>query len=177
MAVQIGTKPDSGYEDPLGMLHDCHRRIERFLDLLYSIGTMENVRPLSMEEAQAVERALVYFRTAGPKHNADEENSVFPRLRPHLSSTEIEHIERLEKDHDKAAHLHDSVDLIFTSWMTSRELRTKDHQLLQSNLKQLVAIYQEHIKMEEGTVFPLAAKHLNPESIKAIGKEFEQRRK
>ena len=31
MGIQIGAKPDSGFDDPIGMLKDCHRRIEHFL--------------------------------------------------------------------------------------------------------------------------------------------------
>jgi hypothetical protein len=30
MAIQIGAKPDNGFDDPIGMLKDCHRRIEHF---------------------------------------------------------------------------------------------------------------------------------------------------
>lgn len=30
MAFQIGAKPDSSFDDPIGMLKDCHRRIESF---------------------------------------------------------------------------------------------------------------------------------------------------
>lgn len=31
MGIQIGAKPDSGFEDLIGMLMDCHCRIEQFL--------------------------------------------------------------------------------------------------------------------------------------------------
>ena len=34
MGIQIGAKPDSGFDDPIGMLKDCHRRIEHFLHIL-----------------------------------------------------------------------------------------------------------------------------------------------
>ena len=34
MPITIGTRPESDYGDPLGLLSGCHRRIERFLDLL-----------------------------------------------------------------------------------------------------------------------------------------------
>ena len=34
MAIQIGAKPDSGFDDPIGMLKDCHRRIVSFLGIL-----------------------------------------------------------------------------------------------------------------------------------------------
>jgi hemerythrin-like domain-containing protein len=177
MAVQIGAKPDSGYDNPLGMLQDCHRRIERFLNILCEIGTSATERALTFEEVQAVEAALGYFRTSGPKHTADEEESVFSRLRATIASEELEHFDRLERDHDRADHLHDSVDLLFSSWITNHELRPKDRQLLLENLGQLQSLYIDHIKLEETVIFPLAAKQLSPDAIKAIGQEFEQRRK
>ncbi len=177
MAVQIGAKPDSGFDNPLGMLQDCHRRIEGFLDLLCRIGTSATERALTQEEVQAVETALEYFRTSGPKHTADEEESVFPRLRASTTPEELQQFDRLERDHDHAGHLHDSVDLLFTSWIANHELRPKDQQLLRENLEQLQSIYTEHIKLEETVVFPLAARQLPPDAIKAIGQEFQQRRK
>lgn len=177
MAVQIGAKPDSGFDNPLGMLQDCHRRIERFLSLLHQIGTSATERALTSEETQAVEAALEYFRTSGPKHTADEEESVFPRLRSSIAGDELQYVERLERDHDHADHLHDSVDLLFSSWITNHELRPKDQQLLRENLEQLLSIYTEHIKLEETVIFPLAARQLSPDAIKAIGQEFQQRRK
>jgi hypothetical protein len=39
MAIQIGAKPDSGFDDPIGMLKDCHRRIESFLGILCVVVT------------------------------------------------------------------------------------------------------------------------------------------
>jgi hemerythrin-like domain-containing protein len=83
----------------------------------------------------------------------------------------------LEREHDIANHLHDSVDLLFSSWITNHELRLKDQQLLRENLDQLQSIYTEHIKLEETVVFPLAARQLSPDAIKVIGQEFQQRRK
>jgi hypothetical protein len=38
MVIQIGGRPDSGFDDPLGRPQDCHRRIERFL-WLYAISS------------------------------------------------------------------------------------------------------------------------------------------
>lgn len=34
IGIQIGAKPDSGFDDPIEMLKDCHRRIENFLRIL-----------------------------------------------------------------------------------------------------------------------------------------------
>lgn len=177
MAIQIGAKPDAGFDNPLGMLQDCHRRIEHFLGILGHVGSSAQGRPLTAEEVQAVQAALAYFRTSGPKHTADEEESLFPRLRNNGAAHEMEQVDRLEKDHEVAGLLHDSVDLLFSTWIARKELSTKDQQLLRQDLDKLQSIYAEHIKLEDTVIFPLASRHLSQDAIQAIGKEFQQRRK
>ena len=73
MAIQIGGKPDSGFDDPIGMLKDCHRRIESFLHILCVVVDRAQGRTLTGEERAAVQAALQYFRTGGQRHTADEE--------------------------------------------------------------------------------------------------------
>jgi hypothetical protein len=65
MAVHIGAKPDSGFDDPIGMLKDCHRRIEHFLDILCLVAERAHTRSLSGEERSAVKAALQYFHVGG----------------------------------------------------------------------------------------------------------------
>ena len=62
MGVQISAKPDSGFDDPIGMLTDCHRRIEQFLKILATVVERAEGRNLTGEEATAVQSALRYFR-------------------------------------------------------------------------------------------------------------------
>jgi hypothetical protein len=50
MAIQIGAKRDSGFDDPLGMLKDCHRRIENFLGILCVVVERAQGRSLTGEE-------------------------------------------------------------------------------------------------------------------------------
>ena len=80
MAIQIGAKPDSGFDDPIGMLKDCHRRIEHFLNILCTVAERVGDRSLTEEEHSAVKAALQYFHTGGERHTLDEEESLFPRL-------------------------------------------------------------------------------------------------
>ena len=37
MPISIGARPQSGFDDPLGLLSDCHRRIESFLGVLIRV--------------------------------------------------------------------------------------------------------------------------------------------
>ena len=77
MPTVIGAKRESDFEDPIGMLGDCHRRIERFLNALFTIATDAKGGPLTNEQQATLTTSLRYFREAAPKHTADEEESLF----------------------------------------------------------------------------------------------------
>ena len=61
-------------------MSDCHRHIEMFLGALEGVASVID-HPLTEETRAALESALRYFREAAPKHTADEEESLFPRMR------------------------------------------------------------------------------------------------
>ena len=73
MPILIGAKPESSFADPIGLLTDCHRRIEQFLSMLLQVSSSERGGPLNSEQRNAVGTALRYFREAAPRHTADEE--------------------------------------------------------------------------------------------------------
>ena len=114
MAIQIGAKPDSGFDDPIGMLKECHRRIESFLGILCVAASRAQGRSLTTEESDAVKASLQYFRTGGQRHTADEEESLFPRLRESDAGS-LGDIDRLEGDHREANDLHASVERMLLS--------------------------------------------------------------
>jgi iron-sulfur cluster repair protein YtfE (RIC family) len=177
MAVHIGAKPDSGFDDPIGMLKDCHRRIEHFLDILCLVAERAHTRSLSGEERSAVKAALQYFHVGGERHTADEEESLFPRLRSESAAGSLEDVNRLESDHHRAAGLHESVDWIYTAWISAGILGPDEQQRLLSQTRELKQLYAEHIQIEEAIVFPRAVLVLNSHAIAAMGSEFSARRK
>ena len=176
MAIQIGAKPDSGFDDPIGMLKDCHRRIERFLHILWVVAERANDRALTDEEAEAVQSALHYFRVGGQRLTADEEESLFPRLRAASTAGNFKEIGGLENDHRNANDLHAMVDTLYSAWIAAGVLGTEDEQRLRSSTEKLKHIYQEHIQIEEKIVFPRAVEMLNSRTIAVIGQEFRARR-
>lgn len=177
MAIQIGAKPDCGFDDPIGMLIDCHRRIERFLHVLCVVASRARNRALTDEEVTAIQSALQYYRVGGLRHTADEEESLFPRLRAKSITGNFEEISGLENDHRLANDLHVTVDALYTAWIAAGHLNPEDEQRLQSATKQLKHLYEEHIQIEEKTVFPRATGMLDSQTIAAIGQEFQARRK
>jgi hemerythrin-like domain-containing protein len=163
MAIQIGAKPDSGFDDPIGMLKDCHRRIETFLGILCVVVDRAQGRNLTDEERDAVKAA-------------DEEESLFPRLRK-SNAKSFEEIDRLENDHHEANDLHGSVERLYSAWIESGGLGLEDAQQLRSQTARLKQLYSDHIQVEETIVFARAIQVLDSHTIAAIGTEFRFRRK
>jgi len=176
MAVQIGAKPDCGFDDPIGMLKDCHCRIERFLHILWVVADRARGRALTAEEKSALRSAMSYFQLGGKRHTADEEESLFPRMRAELAADEIAQVGDLENDHHLANHLHETVDALYTAWIEADRLSLEDERKLRSAAGVMKKLYEAHIQIEEGIVFPRAAQVLDKESIAAIGEEIRQRR-
>lgn len=176
MAVQIGAKLDSGFDDPIGMLKDCHRRIESFLGILCIVIDRKQGGNLTGEERDAIQAALQYFRTGGQRHTADEEESLFPRLRE-VAAESFEEIDRLEDDHHEANDLHQSIERTYSLWIDSGVLDPADTKRLHTETARLKQLYADHIHVEETIVFAQASRVLDNKSIAAIGNEFRLRRK
>lgn len=174
MSIQIGAKHDAGFDDPLGMLQDCHRRVEHFLNILVVVVDRARGRALSDEERATVEAAQHYFRVGGRRHTADEEESLFPRMRE--AGALPPEIEALEHDHDEADPLHDTADRLYTRWIESRTLSAEDTAQLSAATERLRDLYAAHIKIEDTIVFPRAAQVLSKETLAEVGQEFRKRR-
>ncbi len=173
MGIQIGAKPDSGFDNPLGMLVDCHRRIEHFLGILCLVAERAQNRSLTAEEAAAVHAALSYFETGGKRHTADEEESLFPRL---LAAGSFAELAALEQDHQHAGGLHDEVEALYRAWIAAGRLPGEEHQRLLAATGRLRDLYAAHIRIEDNVVFPKAAQVLDKQAIAALGQEFRARR-
>ncbi|HEV2136161.1 MAG TPA: hemerythrin domain-containing protein [Terracidiphilus sp.] len=176
MPVQIGATPDSGFDDPIGMLTDCHRRIENFLRVLELVCHRATGRALTEEESSAVQASLDYFRRGGRRHTADEEESLFPRLRAQLSAENFKELDGLEHEHEFADARHAEVDDLYTRWISVGTLSEAESRRLAAAVDELVRMYTGHIRIEEEIVFPRAAKVLDAPTVKEIGNEFRLRR-
>jgi hemerythrin-like domain-containing protein len=179
MPIVIGAKRESDFSDPIGMLGDCHRRIERFLNALLTVATSAKGGPLTSEQQTALAASLRYFREAAPKHTADEEESLFPRLtrldRPDLQPL-LARIDSLQQDHECAEKRHREVEHLGQMWLADGRLSTQDAEHLTLVLTQLVELYRRHIAMEDTEVFPFAAHALASSDRHAMGAEMAARR-
>lgn len=179
MPIQIGHRPDHGFDEPLGLLSDCHRRIEHFLEVLAVITDDAAGGPLTPPNRSALEGAIRYFSVAAPKHTADEEISLFPRLResgdPAIAAA-LTALDALEHDHQEAEVDHAAVDALVRQWLADGGLSEQEVQKLRQRVGRLQALYQHHIAIEDREVFPVAARVLDRAQIEKIGGEMAARR-
>ena len=178
MPIRIGEKPESDFTDPIGMLGDCHRRIVRYLHVLVVLATQQKGGQLSDEQRALLSTSLRYFREAARKHTADEEESLFPRLR-RIESPDIEavlaRIESLEQDHECADRSHVEVDWLGRLWLTAGRLSSDDSSRFEELVCELETLYRHHIGIEDAEVFPYAARVLAAVDRQAIGDEMAAR--
>lgn len=177
MPVQIGTKTHN-FTDPTGLLSDCHRRVEMFLGMLEAVGDAID-QPTTEEKRRVLESALRYFGEAAPQHTADEEDSLFPRLRQ-LDHRQIQSafatLDKLEDDHRWAISLHDKVETLGAKYLSTGNLSDDEIAEFRTLVASLTSMYKEHIRVEEELIFPLAARMLSDSEKTAIANEMAGRR-
>lgn len=173
------------FAKPLLLLGDCHRRIEKFLDQLIHVTEITGGAPLSDQSRQELDTALRYFNQLPALHNADEEESLFPRLRQIAQGeTEIAVkacealaiMNRLESEHVAAEKRHNTIESIGNLWLEKDILPEMEVQLLRKEVLSLRKFYAAHIDLEDSQLFPLAAKLLDQKELESIGREMATRR-
>lgn len=179
MAITIGAKENS-FANPIGLMSDCHRRIEKFLGVLRQLAALHGAevggRRLGAEEQTALEKALAYFREAAPKHTADEEEDLFPSLRlegrPGLAAV----LAQLQQEHEEAAAWHAEVQALGERWLAQGELEPGLARGFAEIVAKLTEHYRGHMALEEGEIFPLAQAELDGETKERIGRSMAGRR-
>lgn len=179
MRIQIGEAPSPTFAEPIRLLGDCHRRVERFLGVIRSLSLLPAGTALDAHAREALATALRYFEEAAPRHTADEEESLFPRLRA-AGSAEADAVlallDRLEGDHDRAAPDHEAVDRLGRQWLGAGTLDPAGQAELEASAGRLERLYRDHIAVEDGSVFPCAARVLGAGTLRDVGVEMARRR-
>ena len=147
---------------------------------LRSLQTVANGEAkLDEEHRRALDLALRYFRESAPKHTADEEESLFPRLQG-LKDEELQsalmRVGELERDHREADGLHRRVEELGTAWLEANELGGSELAEFRSAVTRLGNIYPHHIEIEDRILFPAAARALSLEQKAQIAAEMAGRR-
>jgi hemerythrin-like domain-containing protein len=140
-------------EDPFEMLLRSHRRLEERLDDL-----------AAAKDREAVEEVAHFFGRAVVRHEADEEKSLFPRLKgcdAVVAALTAEH-----REHEK---LHNELRDIAEGWPATQAK-------LPDLVARLRAAYASHVEREEKELFPAARKQLGDDALTEMLREMDSRR-
>ncbi len=175
MPVTIGQGPAPDFDRPIELMIDCHRRIEKFLLVLDHVARKAI---LDAQTRPALDTALTYFKTAGARHNTDEEGDLFPALSAlgGQAAELVEKMNRLAAEHRLAEIVHHRLDELGGQWLKVSQLSEVDLAEFRRLIKQLIGFYTRHIAMEETEVFPVAAKALDSATLQQIGRNMRARR-
>lgn len=179
MSIGIGHESHHGFDQPLGLLGDCHRRIERFLRAMVVVSREEKGRPLTAAGRRALQQAVAYFRTAGPLHTADEEEGLFPLLRARCIDDDsgiAATIDALEAEHRSNEAVHLKVDALVARWLEQDGLREEETRELISELESLERAYAGHLRIEDEELLPVAGRILAGDEVEQLGRTMAERR-
>ncbi|MBK5294429.1 MAG: hemerythrin domain-containing protein [Acidobacteriia bacterium] len=152
-------------ESPLDHLVACHRRIEARLAALERVAAQWNSDPRG-----ALDTAASCFRfldTSGALHTRDEEESIFPRLRPWINQFELCFLDKLEHEHADA----DQTYLELKSAVQAR-----DGARYRPLVNKLCEMYRSHIASEDALLIEMGKRVLTPPELAGISAEMKLRR-
>jgi hemerythrin-like domain-containing protein len=145
--------------DPFEQLTRSHRRLEEALSAL-----SEAARGDRLDEATARDVADFLSRQVR-RHEADEEESLFPRLAQNDDLGTI--VGQLRDEHAAHVALHERLE---------RALSASDVNEVRLVAAALEDAYRTHIDVEEAVLFPTARRVLKEQDLAAIVDEMQARR-
>lgn len=159
----MGRNDEEGQKDPFRMLEKSHRRLAENLALL-----REAVAGLpGMEALEGVREVAEFVSRTVARHERDEEQSLFPRIRSDGDLAPL--CAELEAEH--RAH-----ELLHQELYDLAESDRPDARRLQDLSRRLDAAYERHIELEESRVFPAARAALSEGDLAAMADEMQARR-
>jgi len=167
----LGGHAAPSFDDPLGMLRACHRRIEK------QLATLDRLQRHLPEhgcddDARAAARAIMrYFDTGAVNHHADEEASVFPRLVAARGEPARAVAERLEAEHRELAANWQRLRPLLAGIATGSRANLSPHDVTVTS-----EAYARHITVEEAELLPMAESAFDAATLQEIGREMAVRR-
>jgi hemerythrin-like domain-containing protein len=149
--------------DPFAQLERSHRRLEERL---------EDLAQADAAHVDVVRDVAAFFARAVKRHEQDEEESLFPRLRGHAEL--VATLERLAREHVEHAALHERLDRVIEAIDAGAPEAARD---LARTTTALMHAYRDHVDEEERVLFPAARALLDEAALVAISEEMAARRR
>ena len=159
-AVSARSGNEGRKDNPIRMLERSHDRLMEEADALCAAIVAGAPR-------EQLEEAVSFFERQGVRHERDEEESLFPRLRDRLGGTLLDDLPRQHRQHEQlCAQLRRLLDA--PARETGPALLETAESLRQS--------YRDHIDLEENALLPAAESMLDADELAEVHAEMQARR-
>lgn len=174
--------PSGSFDEPLVLWLACHERVLRFCALLERLRRHVEQRGADDEAATSARSIRRYFNEAAPRHHADEEVDLFPRLlrrldeRPDVLSPDASARTRAALDALTAEH---RANEVLWSALDAALEQIEQRKAARLDADQVAAFgrtYRGHIEVEEGIVLSAMKRALAASDWAAIGRAMAARR-
>jgi len=166
----------AGYDDPLGMLLGCHRRIEKKIGTLKALSAHLSAKGMDAEASTAAQAVLRYFDVAAAHHHADEEENLFPMLASRITDpAERERFKQLDAD---LRGEHREIERVWLRLKKPLEgvAEGLHRPIPETDVHAFATLYTRHIKAEESVFRSLIERWLAPADLRALGHAMAERR-
>lgn len=165
------SKPESALE----LLTSCHDRIRHFTATLGKLAHSEGSELTEISTAAGA--AHRYFSVALPLHEADEEQSLRPRLLENGAAEIAAAMEAMTHQHQAIDDLIERLLPLLILLSNNPAKLPELHGELCTIAKALSEIFAGHLDLEERAVFPAMTTSLSEEAQAQLLSEMRERRK
>lgn len=162
-------------EEPTELLVACHGRIRHFSEVARRLARGAG-RPVDqvIEAANGVHR---YFSVALPLHERDEEDSIAPRLLESAARSEVQDaLARMKEEHRAIDAVLEQTLPLWQRVAAQPELLASFDDELEERAVRLASLFEPHLALEEGTLFPAIARALPKATRVVLLQEIRARR-
>jgi hemerythrin-like domain-containing protein len=178
MLNQIRTTPRSSTsETALDMLIGCHERIRHFSSMSRKLAHAQDADAQQVQSA--AEAAHRYFTVALPLHEADENESLHPRLKRAVPAGDL-----AGPAADAMVDQHNAIDELLERLLPLLQLLERNPAKQPEVAAEMCAItsrlddlFSEHLELEEKVVFPAITASLSETDRESLVEEMQARRK
>jgi hemerythrin-like domain-containing protein len=168
--------PEVGFEQPFEMLHACHDRVRRSLQLLDRLVEHVQAHGTDAQARGAAADVLRYFDVAAPAHHEDEERHLIPRLQASGDAAAQAAAATMLAEHDTIRQCWQALRPLLQSL---RDGTAPPQEALAAAAAAFMQVHDTHLPLEDTLAFPAAEALARAEgegALEAMGAEMARRR-
>lgn len=175
MLNQIASTPQVKTEDVVDLLVGCHQRIRHFTGVAVKLAHAQGA---STEEiGQAAAAVHRYYSVSLPLHEADEDQTLEPRLRTVGDEQVRQALLAMGEQHQAIDELLERLLPLLVLVTNNPDTLAEVGGEMCSITKALEEIFRAHLQMEEEIIFPAIRSALPENTRGEILREIQERRK